>query len=152
MDLGKIKWPVIILAVLGVIWFLSPAGAAYMYKRYSQGEPGANAELDKKNEAGLSFHGGLQLRMLQFKTAKRFLQTAVDRYPDGANHWANMARLAIIHERLGNFAEAADIMDMLVANNAHERDGRVSSNDYLRARSEKLREVHEIYPTSRFRK
>ena len=152
MDLGKLKWPVIILVVLGAIWFLSDAGASYMYKRYTQGEPGVNAELDKKNEAGLSFHGGLQLRMLQFEVAKKFLQTAVDRYPDGANYWANMGRLAIIHERLGNFAEAADIMDMLVANNAHDRDDRVFTNDVLRARSEKLREVHEIYPTSKFRK
>ncbi|HIJ65477.1 MAG TPA: tetratricopeptide repeat protein [Candidatus Hydrogenedentes bacterium] len=146
MDLGKLKWPILFLLLLAIFWFFTPSAANYFYNKHTQVEPGSDPALDKKHEAGLTFHGNFQMKTLRLKRAIQFLQAAVDRYPNGRNYWLNMSRLARCHERLGNYETTIEILETMLANNAKSIDDRVPPNSHLETRINKLREVHEIAP------
>ena len=89
MDLSGLKWPIIIVVVVGVGWLLSSGGTNYMYKNFTTAEVGADPARDKTDEAGLSRLGGFMLKTFRYEKAEEVFATAVSRYPDGANVWYN---------------------------------------------------------------
>ena len=144
MDLSGLKWPLIILIILGIGWLFSSGGINYMIKNFTKAEVGADPKRDVIDENGLSRLGGWMLLMWRYDKAMQVLQLAVDRYPDGRNVWYNRYRMVKCAEKLQQYALATTIMEELIGADASSKDPRVPPNDNLRLRSEKLIEMYEI--------
>ncbi len=145
MDLSGLKWPIIIVVILGIGWLMSSGGVNYMINSFTKATPGQDAERDKIDEAGLTRVGGYLLYLWRYEKAPDVMQTAVDRYGEsGANYWYNMYRLAKCTERMGKYQNSYDILQYLIQNTASQYDDRVPENDNLSLRSAKLKEVHEL--------
>jgi len=138
MDLSFLKWPIIIGVVVGGIWLMTSGGINFMYNKFTDDAPGADAETDKINETGLSRLGGYCLKTFQYEKAMMIFQTACERYPDGANFFYNQYRMAKCAEKMDNFPQAVRLLRGLIQVNANEIDDRVPINDNLKARSDKL--------------
>lgn len=145
MDLSRLKWPIIILVVVGAGWLTSSGGVNYMYNNFTKAEPGAEPARDKSDEAGLSRLGGFVLMTFRYEKAEEIFSTAITRYPGGANLWYNQYRLAKCKEKLEKYAEAVELLEGLIAADASSSDPRVPGADILRPRTDKLIEVHEIH-------
>lgn len=144
MDLSKLKWPIIIIVVVGGIWLISDGGINYMYNRFSS-DPGGDAKRAELNEAGLTKLSSWLMMTMRFGKAEQVLTTAVDMYPDGKNSRFNLYRLARAKEKLGRWQESIDILQALMNENAHETfDDRIPTNDELLLRKNKLLETHEL--------
>lgn len=145
MDLGKLKWPLIIAAVVLVFWLASNGGVNYMVTRFTTAVPGQDAERDKIDEAGLSRFGGYLMLTFQFDKAASVLELAVDRYgPSGANYWYNLYRLSKCYDRLKRYRESHDILVMLVDNDAKQFDKRVPDAQIMRVTATRLKEVQGL--------
>jgi len=145
MDLSGLKWPLIIVVIVGIGFLASSPGVSWMVGRYTQATPGQDAERDRRDEAGLSRIGGYLLYQWRYEKALEIMQTAVNRYgTGGANYWYNVYRMAKCQEKLGRMQESYNLLQELITANAHEIDGRVADNDNLRLRATKLKEVHNL--------
>ncbi len=144
MDLSGLKWPIIIVVVIGAVWLMSSGGMDYMYKNFTKAEVGADPQRDKSDEAGLTRLAGFLIKTLRFQKAEEVLETAVARYPNGANVWYNQYRLVKCAEKLKRYRRAVDILEMLIQNDAHAIDPRVPEHAILRARADKFIAVHEL--------
>ena len=145
MDLSRLKWPIIIIVVLGVGWLGSSAGVNYMVKKFTTATPGQDAAQDKVDEAGLSRVGWYLLATFRYAPAANVYQLAIDRYgTNGANYWNNQYSLARCLEHMNRFQDSYNILQMLIANSAHNIDERVPVDDNLRLRAAKLKEVNEL--------
>ncbi len=144
MDLSILKWPIIILVVVGGGWLISSGGTNYIYKQLQEHQPGEDVEADKTNEASLSKLGGFLAKTLRHQKARDVFQFTIERYPNGENILFNYLRLARAEQKLGNFERTVAILGMLMQQNAHEIDDRVPNNENLRLRQQKLIEVHEV--------
>jgi len=161
MDLSFLKWPIIIVVVLGGAWLLSDGGVNYMEKRFTADQPGKDAQVDKADEAGLSRLGAFLMFTFRYKHADQIFQKCAQRYPNGANYWLNLFRRARLQEKLAGgtsdpqkskmfYQASLDILVHLIKVNAHEKDDRVPNNDILRLRADKLAEVHELGEVGQF--
>ncbi|HOZ48028.1 MAG TPA: hypothetical protein PLO37_24185 [Candidatus Hydrogenedentes bacterium] len=144
MDLSGLKWPLIIVVVVGVGFLLSSSGTNYMFKKFTQSEAGVDAAKDKHDEAGLSKLGGFLLMTFRYQKANEVFGTAVGRYPQGANVWYNKYRMVKCAEKLKNYAGAAAILNELMNARASEVDSRVPEEANLRLRRDKLIEIHQL--------
>lgn len=145
MDLSGLKWPLIIVVVVGIGWLASSGGVSWMQTNFTKNTPGVDAERDKLDEAGLSRLATYVLYLWKYEKAKELLTLSVDRYGDtGANYWFNLYRISTCDDRLGNWQEAVDGLQFLMNNNAHDIDPRIPENDNLALKAGKLREVHEL--------
>lgn len=145
MDLSGLKWPLIVLVIVGIGFLASSPGVNWMVSRYTQATPGQDTNRDVKDEAGLSRVGGYLLFQWRYQKALEVMQTAVNRYGTaGANYWHNLYRMAKCLEKLDRMQESYDILKELIAANAHEIDKRVAANDNLTLRATKLKEVHNL--------
>jgi tetratricopeptide (TPR) repeat protein len=144
MDLSWLKWPLVILVVVGVFWLLSSGGISFMYSRFTQGTPGQDAEADTRNEARLTTLGSFLMKTLRYEKAEEVITTAIERYPQGKNVLLNQYRLCELLEKRNANQEAVELLEYLMSINAHELDHRVPINDTLRLRADKLIEMHEI--------
>lgn len=145
MDLGKLKWPLIITAVVLVFWLASNSGVSHMVSRFTAAVPGQDLERDKIDEAGLSRFGGYLMHTFQFDKAASVLQLAVDRYgPSGANYWHNLYRLSKCLDRLKRYRESYDILIMLVDNDASQFDKRVPDSQIMQVSAARLKEVQGL--------
>lgn len=144
MDLSGLKWPLIIAVIVLVGWLFTSGGVNFMIKNFTESTPGADAEQDKIDEAGLSRVGGYLLYLWRWDKAAEVFQTALDRYPQGANAWYNYYRLARCHERKGRYQETFNILNQLISVDAHKIDERVPHIDNLRLQAKKLQELHEL--------
>lgn len=144
MDLSFLKWPIIIAVVVGIGWLMSSGGVNYMYKNFTKDAPGANAEKDVANEAGLSKLGGYCLLLWKYERAMGIFQEAIKRFPNGKNALYNGYRMVKCAEKLGDYARAAGILKELIAVNASATDNRVPDNAVLQLRAEKLIELHDL--------
>jgi tetratricopeptide (TPR) repeat protein len=115
-----------------------------MYSKFTASTPGVDAEQDKVDEAGLSKLGGYTLMLWQYEKAANIFETAIDRYPNGANAYYNLYRLATCYDRMERYPEAVDALDTLMAHEAWTVDDRVPEFDNLNLKAAKLRGVHEI--------
>lgn len=142
MDLSFLKWPCIILVIIGGGWLLTAGGVNYMYGKFTAGTPGADANSDTVNEAGLSKLGNYCLKTFQYEKAMMILSTACERYPQGANYYHNQYRMAKCAEKTGNVEQSVAVLRSLIAINANSLDDRVPNNDILQARADKLEAVN----------
>lgn len=145
MDLSFLKWPLIILVIVGVAFLFTSPGVNFMVNRYTKATVGQDAQRDIKDEAGLSRIGGYLLYMWQYQRAYDTMQLAIDRYgSDGANYWYNLYRMARCLDRMERYRESYDMLQQLINANAHDIDDRVANNDNLRLRAAKLKEVQGL--------
>jgi tetratricopeptide (TPR) repeat protein len=144
MDVSKLIWALVIVAVVGGGWLLTSGGVNYMYNNATKATVGQDASKDETDEAALSKWGGFLLSTFQYEKAQKFYQTAVDRYPAGKNFWWNCYQLARAEEKLKNYEKSVQILTMLRDQNADAQDERVPDFDNLNLRINKLRELHEI--------
>lgn len=145
MDLSGLKWPIIILVVVGIGWLLSSGGVEYMVNSFTKATPGQDVERDRIDEAGLSRVGGYLLFMWRYERAMQVLQTAVGRYgPAGANYWFNLYRIALCLDRLGRYQESHNVYQQVIAATGSQHDNRVPNNDALRLKAAKQKEMHEF--------
>lgn len=145
MDLSGLKWPAIILVLVGIFWLGTSGGVNYMVSKYTSHTPGQNPQQDAIDEAGLTRVGYYLISTLQFGKAASVIQLALDRYGQaGANYWINVYRLATCMDRLERYQEAYDLLQILIGADAQQYDERIPNVDVLRARAAKLKEVHEL--------
>ena len=81
-------------------WLLTSGGVNFMVNNFTKDTPGIDAAKDMTNEAGLSHVGGYLLLTWQWQKASDVLDTAVQRYPDGANYYYNLYRIGRCQERM----------------------------------------------------
>jgi len=144
MDLSFLKWPAILGAIALIGWLASSGGVNYMYNKFTTGAPGANAEMDAVNEAGLCRLGGYCLTLFKYEKAKDIYHTALTRYPEGKNKWWMQYQMARCAENLEEYQACVDLLRDLILNEANSKDERVPNNDNLRLRIDKLVEMHEL--------
>lgn len=147
MDLSGLKWPLIILVIVGVGWLASSGGVNWMQTNFTKATPGTDVERDKTDEAGLTRLAGYVLWLWKYDKAKELMNQALDRYGEnGANYWYNTYRITTCDDRLGNYTEAIAGLQYLIDSNANAIDSRVPDIDTLSLKAQKLRETHEINP------
>jgi tetratricopeptide (TPR) repeat protein len=148
MDLSRLKWPLIILIVFGGGWLVSEGGVSFMHNKFAAPITSTDeAEIAKKeefNEAGLSRLGGFLLKTLRYKKAEAVFLDAVELYPNGKHFYYNWYRLAKCAEKRGDYATARNILEDLMAEDAHSVEKDVPPYDALRLRADKLIETHEL--------
>ncbi|OQB41734.1 MAG: hypothetical protein BWY09_00546 [Candidatus Hydrogenedentes bacterium ADurb.Bin179] len=145
MDLSGLKWPVLILVIVGIGFLASSPGINFMVGRYTKSTPGQNAELDTRDEVGLTHIAGYLLYQWRYQRAYDIMKLAVDRYgASGANCWYNKYRMAKCLEKLGRIQESCTLLEELMAANAHAVDARVADNNNLKLRITKIKEVNEL--------
>ena len=144
MDLSRLKWPIIIIVVVGLGWLLTSPGINFMHKKFTAAQPGADPKVDQANEAGLTNLAGFLIKTFRYKKAGAVLDDALRLYPEGANAWYNLYRKAKCEEKAGRYQEAVNILKDLMDQNANAQDSRVPSADVLKLRRDKLLETHNL--------
>ena len=145
MDLSGLKWPLIIGVVVLVGWLGSSGGVNFMVSSFTKATPGADAERDKIDEAGLSRVSSYLIHTFQYRKCGQVLELAINRYGQrGPNYWNNLSRMVTCYEKTGQFQKAYNTLQTLMNANASSIDPRVPNNDVLRLKANKLREVHEL--------
>ncbi|HDP34578.1 MAG TPA: hypothetical protein ENN29_05655 [Candidatus Hydrogenedentes bacterium] len=145
MDLSGLKWPLIIVVIVGIAFLASSPGVNYMVNNFTKAAPGQDPERDRIDEAGLTRVGGYLMYLWHYERAMAVMQMAIDRYgPEGANYWYNKYRIARCLDRLHRYKASYDVLQELINVEASQYDNRVPGNDNLRARAAKLKEVHEL--------
>lgn len=144
MDLSFVKWPIIIIVVVALGWLTTSGGMNYMYKQSTKAQVGADAAKDKKDEAMLSRCGGFLLFTFRPAKADNFFQTAVQRYPQGANVWYNKYRMVKCAEKAKQYQRAVNQLQELINANASTLDKRVAENANLKLRMDKLKEMYGL--------
>lgn len=145
MDLSGLKWPLIIVVILGIGWLGSSGGVEWMIKQSTKAVPGADAAQDVKDEARLSKVAGYVMMLWRYEKAAEVMNTSFDRYgKTGANYWHNAYRMVKCQEKMGDYQAAYDILNELLAAQAWKIDPRVPDFDNLNLRASKLKELYEL--------
>lgn len=144
MDMSKIVYPLIAVAVIGGAWLLTSGGVNWRYNNLTKATVGEDEDKDIADERGLSKLAGFLLGTLRYERAATVYQTAIDRYPNGKNVWWNLYQLARCQEKMELYEEAVVNLDILRTQDADSFDERVPDFDNLNMRIQKLVEVHEI--------
>lgn len=150
MDLSGLKWPLIIVLVMGLMYLFSEGGANFMFRKFTA-TPVDQQDADRRTacEAGLSRLGGFLLKTFRYEKAEEVLRTAVERYPEGNNSLYNQYRLAKCAEKLGRDADCVAILVRLRNMGAHQYDPRVPDYDVLNLRIDKLAGVSQLGETGK---
>ncbi len=143
MDLSRLKWPLLIIAVALGCWLLTEGGINWMYGRFTQSPPGSDAKLDEVNEQGLSQLGGFLFKTFRYAKAREVFEEQMKRFPNGKNYMWTLFRVAKIDEKQENPRESVKKLSWLRDQNAHEKDDRIPDKDMLQLRIDKLNEVNE---------
>lgn len=145
MDLSGLKWPIIIVLIVGIAFLASSPGINYLVNNFTKATPGEDPDRDRTDEAGLSRVAGFLIYLWRYEHALAVMQVSLNRYgPSGANYWYNKYRMARCLDRLGRYQESYNILQELIAADASQYDSRVADNDNLRLRATTLREMHEL--------
>ena len=143
MDLSGLKWPLIIVVVIGLGWLLSSGGVNWMANSAMKATPGEDAAKDLKDEAMLSRLAGYQMKLWRYDTAIGFLKASNQRYgPNAPNYLYNVYRLAKCFDRKEMWRKSYNHLQILIRANANQIDDRVANNDNLSLRASKLKEMY----------
>jgi hypothetical protein len=147
MDLSKIIWVVVIVALVGGGWLLTGSGMDRAYKESTKNLPGTFPEQDIIDEAILSKYAGYNMTLTRHQEAKKFYTAAVERYGvAGKNYWWNLYQIAQIEQKAGNDQIALDILYELWKQDGDQYDERVPGRDTLKLRIAKILELNQIDP------
>ena len=144
MDLSKLKWVIIAAIVIGGGWLVTEGGINWIFDNATEADPGNDPEKDENDEGTLSRYGGFLMATFRYEKAKKFYQTAIDRYPEGDNIWWNYYQMARCEEKLYEYQRAADILHMLWTEDADQYDERVPDMATLKLRLDKMIEVNDL--------
>ena len=144
MDLSRLKWPLIIIVVVGVGWLVTDGGVKYLRAKFTEGEVGVDPKQDEYNEAGLSKLAGFLMFTFRYASAEEVLLDAMERYPEGKNFLHNKYRLAKCAEKQGRYDECVQHLVELRDMDAHQYTDEVPEHDILQRRIDNLVEVHEL--------
>ena len=144
MDLSKLKWVIIAAIVIGGGWLVTEGGINWIFDNATEADPGNDPEKDENDESTLSRVGGFLMATFRYEKAKKFYQTAIDRYPGGEKVWWNYYQVARCEEKLYNYQRAADILHMLWLEDAHQHDKRVDGQSTLKRRLDLLIELNDL--------
>lgn len=144
MDLSRLKWPLIIIVVVGLGWLLTDGGVKFLRGKFTEGEVGVDPKQDEFNEAGLSNLAGFLIKTFRYASAEEVLLDAMERYPEGKNYLNNRYRLAKCAEKQGRYEECVQHLAALRDMDAHQYDDRIPEVDVLNLRIDKLVETHEL--------
>ncbi len=145
MDLSGLKWPIIIVVVVGIGFLASSPGINYMVNNFTKATVGEDAARDKRDEAGLSRVAGYLLFLLRYERSLEVMNTSINRYgTNGANYWYNKYRSARCLDRLQRYKESYAVLQELINANASQLDSRIADMDNLKLRAAKLKEVHGL--------
>ena len=145
MDLSRLKWPLIILAVVGIGWLASSGGVNWMVTNYTRATPDQDVKRDITDEAGLTRVGGYLMCLFKYQKAEYVMNLALQRYgTNGKNHHYNRYRIAKCLEKQGRFQESYKILSELEAYNARQYDDRIPDAKVLRTRAAKLKAVNNL--------
>ena len=149
MDMSKIVWLVVIVAIVGGGWLLTGSGMDKMYENATSSMPGNDPEKDKVDEATLSKYAQYNLTLFRYEKAKQFYTAALERYgTNGANYWWNVYQLARVEEKLENYPDTIELLYLLWVNDGDQFDERVPNRDTLQRRITTLCEVNDIPVTN----
>ncbi|NUM52646.1 MAG: hypothetical protein HUU46_03280 [Candidatus Hydrogenedentes bacterium] len=144
MDLSRLKWPLIIIVVVGLGWLVTDGGVRFLRGKFTEGQVGVDPKQDEFNEAGLSNLAGFLIKTFRYSSAEMVLRDAMERYPNGKNYLHNQYRLAKCREKQGDYEGCIELLASLRDMNAHSMDDRVPEIDVLNLRIDKLAETHEL--------
>lgn len=145
MDLSGLKWPLIIVIIVGIGWLASSGGVQWMISKSTQATPGQDQQQDVRDEARLSKIGGYCLYLWRYEKAAEVFNIAFQRYgASGANYWFNNYRMVKCQEKMGNMQEAYNILQALIQNQVWNVDDRIPDFDNLNLRASKLKELYEL--------
>ncbi|MCF6284797.1 MAG: hypothetical protein L3K26_06380 [Candidatus Hydrogenedentes bacterium] len=145
MDLSGLKWPAIIVVIVGLGWLFTSGGVNWMYGNLTAASPGIDEQQDLRDEAGLTSLAGYTYHIWKWRATIDIIETSVERYGEwGPNYYFNLERLSTCYERIGDQQTSYNILRDLMDANAHEIDSRVGNNDNLSMRAAKLREMYEL--------
>ncbi len=145
MDLSRLKWPLLVVIIVGIGFLASSPGIDYMVNKFTAAQPGVDIAQDATDEAGLSRVAGYLMYMFRFERALEVLRLSMDRYgKSSANYWNNRYREAQCLDRLKRYKESYDVLQDIIRANASQIETRVPNNDILRTRAEKLKAVHGL--------
>lgn len=148
MNLGFIKWPLIIALIAGAGFLVSNPGINFLIQKFTQATPGQNSVQDKRDEAGLSRIAGFLFYQFRYGRCLEILDLALSRYgPSGANYWFKKYRKAKCLEKLRRYQECYNVLNELIAANADALDKRVPSTQALKLRAATLKGVHDLNET-----
>ena len=144
MDLSRLKWPLILLVIGGLIYLVTDPGVKFLRAKFNEGTPGQDAKQDEYNEAGLSNLAGFLIKTFRYASAEECLKDAIERYPEGKNFLNNKYRLAKCREKQGDYEGCIEILAELRDMDAHQVDERIPEVDVLNLRIDKLAETHDL--------
>ncbi|MDZ4857396.1 MAG: hypothetical protein SGI88_00315 [Candidatus Hydrogenedentes bacterium] len=144
MDLSRLKWPLIIIVIVGIGWLITDPGVNWLRAKFNEGTPGESAEQDIANESGLSNLAGFLIKTFRYASAEAVLNDAMTRYPAGKNYLNNYYRMAKCVEKQGRYDKCVDILCELRDLEANATDPRVPAREVLQLRIDKLLETHEL--------
>ncbi len=143
MRFSRLIWIFIAVILVALGWLLTDSGIEFMHQKFLA-NPAADSARGGFNEAGLSRLGGFLQATFRFEKAESVLTDAITLYPDGANYWFNLYRLAKAKEKLDKEQEAVNILDRIIKENAGGGlDERLPSNNILELRRNKITEAIE---------
>lgn len=144
MDLSRLKWPLIIIVLIGVGWLVTDGGVKFLRGKFNEGEVGVDPKQDEYNEAGLSNLAGFLIKTFRYASAEQVLLDAMERYPEGKNYLNNKYRLAKCVEKQARYEECIQHLAALRDIDAHQYDERVPEVDVLNLRIDKIAETYEL--------
>lgn len=145
MDLSGLKWPMIIVAVVGIGWLGTSGGVSWMYNNFTASQPGVDQAQDLRDEAGLTKLAGYTYHLWKWKKTIIIIETAIQRYGEQApNYYFNLERLSTCYERIGDYQTSYNLIKELMRVDAHQYDERVGNFDNLNLRANKLKEMYEL--------
>jgi tetratricopeptide (TPR) repeat protein len=144
MDLSGLKWPLIIVVIVAIVWLGTSGGVNWMISRATAAQPGVDAAQDERDEASLTRIGDYLFMLWRWEKALGVYETCIDRYGEnGRNYWYTLYQVANCHDRMQNYQITYDILQELIAIDAYNKDERVPNSDNLRLRADKLKEMYD---------
>ncbi len=108
IDVGRMKLPIIIVAVIGVVYLLSAPGINACFRKMQRGHsPGRGSALYSLSTICIS--------TFRYNQAVSILRVTLDKYPDHPKARNGMYNYALCLERLGRPAQAISAYQSYVA-------------------------------------
>jgi len=144
MNVAILKWPIIILLIVGVLWLLSSAGTNWLHKRLLEAEP------SESNEDHLTTLASFLAKTMRYEKAYEVSRDTLEKYPypDGKLSLINMYRMGRMAEKLGRPRETVArwsvVRDILRRNPKLGEELDLIDADQIQHKIDHVNEYYEI--------